>query len=174
MKFKLSFTPVGSSSSKVIEVNVTSYTAANDSTFIPPPSSGTDSIGVQAALQGTYSCVFTYSQVNYTSPGDTTKVIDQNLNIKFDGETFSSLDPPALPLFIPGGEGTFFFSSSSPCLINFINTREFPQGAPSPYILNGQWNIIVFDTYIMIWKTDTFTSSENITIEEFGSFKINR
>lgn len=174
-KFKLSFTPVATSSnSKIIDVHVVSYSTASDSIFTPPPSGGVDSTTAKSILQGTHSCTFTYSQVNHANPADTSKLTDTQLSIKFDGNTFSTLNPPALPLFIPGGEGIFFFTSENKNLIIFVNERAFPQEAPPGFILNNPWQLAVFDSYILIWKYGSFVTPQNIRIDEFSSFKVKR
>src|SRR5262245_25603643 len=62
-KFGLSFEPV-STTGKIINVNVTSFTSANDSSFVPPPTT-TDSSAFKSALQGTHHCTFTSAVVDY-------------------------------------------------------------------------------------------------------------
>lgn len=61
-KFNLSFTVVpNSTSSKILDANVTNFTAANDSTFIPV-SVGQDSATVKNFLNGTFTGTFTLAK----------------------------------------------------------------------------------------------------------------
>jgi len=153
-KFVLSFEPV-STVGKIINVNVTSYTSANDSTFVPP-STGSDSVAFKSAMQGDHHCTFTSAVVDYAHPADTTKVTKE-FNIIVNGNTFECYATYAP---VPGGNGIYYFNEQTHNL-NFINYAHFPSNSniPPGFLLSGQYYHAVFDKYIAIWTYNNTTYS---------------
>lgn len=152
-KFVLSFEPA-STSGKILNVNVTNFSSAKDSTFIPPPSS-VDSSAFKTALAGSHLCLFTSATVDYSHPADTVKIVKE-FNLVVNGNTFES-NAPYSP--VPGGAGIFYFSGNEPNNLYFLNYDEIPSsaGVPPGYLLNGQYYHALFDKYILIWTyTNTY------------------
>lgn len=159
-KFVLSFQPV-STTGKVLNVNVTSFAAANDSTFTPPPPTGADTVAFITAMQGSHNCTFTSAVVDYSHPADTTKVI-RSFTLNVSGHQFESSASYAP---VPGGNGIFFFSGNQINNLKFVNTAQLPSNAPPGFLLSGQYYYAVFDKQIAIW---TYTNAT------YSGFLINR
>jgi hypothetical protein len=155
-KFVLSFQPL-TTVGNVLNVNVTSFTAANDSTFTPPQPSSADTVAFLTAMQGAHSTTFTSAAVDYAHPSDTSKFI-RLFTLTVDGHEFqgsASYGP------VPGGNGTFRFSGNQANNLIFLNTAYFPPSAnlPSGFLLSGRYYYAVFDKQINIWTYSGTTYS---------------
>src|SRR5579859_4098258 len=146
-KFVLSFQPV-STTGKIINANVTSFVAANDSAFVPPPSNS-DSVAFNSAMQGTHHCTFTSAVVDYQQPADTMKII-KDFNIVVS-ESMFQCNATYAP--VPGGSGIFYFNSKQINNVYFLNYAQLPANSTLPpgALLSGPYYYAVFDKYVVIW-----------------------
>lgn len=151
-KFVLSFEQL-STTGKIVNVNVTSFTSANDSTFTPPPANS-DSVAFKTAMQGTHLCTFTSAVVDYSHPADTMKVVKE-FNIVVNGNTFAS---NAAYAPVPGGAGIYYFNGNQVNNLYFINYSS-SNGLPPGGLLNGYYYHAVFDKYVAIWNYTNTTYS---------------
>lgn len=133
-----------------------------------------DTTFTKSVMQGLHSLSFSQLTNNNSTPTDTSSVQDQNLQIQVLGNVYSVLNPPLLPFFIPGGQGTFFFVSDTSSQILFTNVREFPKDTPPGFILNGVWNFTVDNGYILLSKENFYSSPQNVSYRTFSTFKISR
>lgn len=159
-KFVLSFEKL-STSGKVLNVKVTNFTLANDSTFVPKPvnsdSIAFDSLAFKTAMQGSHHCTFTSSVVDYSHPADTMK-ITKEFTIEVNGNTFQS---SATYAPVPGGTGIYYFKHNQVNSLYFLNYANLPNsaGLPPGFLLNGYYYYAVFDKYVAIWTYTNTTYS---------------
>jgi hypothetical protein len=132
-----------------------------------------DTTFVKSILQGTHPLTYTDFTRAVSNPAVTARFLDQ-VQISIVGNTYTVPNPPQLPLYMPGGQGTFSFVSDTSSKINFINVREFPTVKDPGVILNGVWSFTVYDSYILLSKENFYTTPQNISYQTFSTFKITR